>query len=230
MSYILDALKRADQDRRVGVLPADSQSPPMPEVAGVAHRTRSWTLAVRVGVGLLLGVAAALAWHHGRGSATLPSVASVASLPSLPSPPAQPVVAAVNVAAPTSMAAVSVPPLSAPPMHPAPAPAVPPAPQPIAAAPAPFLPQAASPVPPAKAPAPGPQRSPSAQQPETPEPLLRFKLSGSIYSTRAADRLLIVDGQIAHEGDRVAPEVVLERIQPKSAIFLFRQRRYELSY
>lgn len=57
-----------------------------------------------------------------------------------------------------------------------------------------------------------------------------LKLGGSIHSPNRADRLLIVDGQVAHEGDVVAPGVVLELIQPRSAVFRFRQYRYELRF
>ena len=57
-----------------------------------------------------------------------------------------------------------------------------------------------------------------------------FKMSGSIFSPNRANRLLLVDGQVAREGDTVAPGAVLDTIQPRSAIFRFRQYRYEVRY
>jgi general secretion pathway protein B len=56
-----------------------------------------------------------------------------------------------------------------------------------------------------------------------------LKVSGSIHSRRAADRLLVIDGQVAREGDSVAPDLVLERIEPRSATFRYKHHRFELA-
>jgi general secretion pathway protein B len=69
-----------------------------------------------------------------------------------------------------------------------------------------------------------------ALPPEIRQRVPTLKLSGSILSPRRADRLLIVDGQVAHEGDAVAPGVVLEQILPRSAVFRFQQHRFEVPY
>ena len=60
--------------------------------------------------------------------------------------------------------------------------------------------------------------------------LTALKLAGGVHSQRAADRLLIVDGQVAREGDAVAAGVVLEQILPRSAIFRVRDARVELPF
>ena len=51
-----------------------------------------------------------------------------------------------------------------------------------------------------------------------------------MYSKNAADRMLIVGGQILHEGDTIAPELKLEQIRLKSAVFRYKSYRYEVSY
>lgn len=55
-------------------------------------------------------------------------------------------------------------------------------------------------------------------------------LGGYIYSKNAPDRLLLVDKVLRHEGEEVAPGLVLERLQPKSAVFNFRGSRYRIAY
>jgi general secretion pathway protein B len=57
-----------------------------------------------------------------------------------------------------------------------------------------------------------------------------ISIGGSVYSENAASRFLIVNGQVRHEGDQAAPEVMLERIKLRSAVLSFRGYRYELSY
>lgn len=228
MSYILDALRRADRERRQGQL-ADAAAPafstasaaPMGEV-----RSGRWL----VGAGALvvaLIVAAVLWWWPG---AAGPPAARPAPALAQPAP--------ATAAAPSSAAEATLPPPSAP--TPPPAAALPR----TSGAPMPFLPASAATAVPQRLPAlpmatPAPAAHPApvaavvaAQDlpPEVRQQLPTLKLSGSIYSPNRSNRLLIVDGQVAHEGDSVAPGVVLEQIQPRSAIFRFRQYRYEVQY
>ena len=93
------------------------------------------------------------------------------------------------------------------------------------------------PTPPAAVPVPATRPAPEASAvalqdlpAELRKQLPTLKLSGSIFSPNRANRLLLVDGQVAREGDTVAPGVVLDTIQPRSAIFRFRQYRYEVRY
>ncbi|HKW85069.1 MAG TPA: general secretion pathway protein GspB, partial [Burkholderiaceae bacterium] len=69
---------------------------------------------------------------------------------------------------------------------------------------------------------------------ELPEDVRRslpaLPIGGAMYSKNAADRMLIVGGQILHEGDTIAPDLKLEQIRLKSAVFRFRAYRYEVSY
>lgn len=55
-------------------------------------------------------------------------------------------------------------------------------------------------------------------------------IGGAIYSERAADRMLIVAGQLLHEGDTAAPGVVLETIKQRSAVLRWRDLRYEVTF
>ena len=69
---------------------------------------------------------------------------------------------------------------------------------------------------------------------ELPEDVRRslpaLPIGGAMYSKNAADRMLIVGGQILHEGDTIAPELKLEQIRLKSAVFRYKSYRYEVNY
>ncbi|HEY8706541.1 MAG TPA: general secretion pathway protein GspB, partial [Burkholderiaceae bacterium] len=55
-------------------------------------------------------------------------------------------------------------------------------------------------------------------------------IGGSRYSPSKADRLLIVNGQALHEGDRIAPGLVLEQIKLKAAVLEYKGYRYAVTY
>lgn len=67
-----------------------------------------------------------------------------------------------------------------------------------------------------------------------PEPVRRelpvLAIGGSIYSDQPRSRMLIVGGQLLHEGDEVAPGVLLELIKPRSAVLRRGELRYEVGY
>ncbi|MYN30716.1 general secretion pathway protein GspB, partial [Duganella levis] len=69
---------------------------------------------------------------------------------------------------------------------------------------------------------------------DLPEPIQRaippVAVGGYIYSKNAADRLLLVDKVLRHEGEEVAPGLLLEKLQPKEAVFNFRGYRYRVPY
>jgi len=58
----------------------------------------------------------------------------------------------------------------------------------------------------------------------------KLAISGSIYSETAAHRMLIINGQVFHEGENPAPGLELEQIKPKTAIFNFKGQRYSMGY
>ena len=59
-------------------------------------------------------------------------------------------------------------------------------------------------------------------------PALAF--GGASYSHDAASRMVIFNGRVFHEGDTVAPQLVLQQIKLKSAVLAFKGYRYELEY
>ena len=59
-------------------------------------------------------------------------------------------------------------------------------------------------------------------------PAVRF--GGYMYSTNPADRLLLVDKVLRHEGEEVAPGLILEKLLPKEAVMNYRGSRYRVAY
>jgi general secretion pathway protein B len=55
-------------------------------------------------------------------------------------------------------------------------------------------------------------------------------VGGSMYSSTPGNRILIVNGQVLHEGDRIGPELVLSQIKDKAAVLAFRGYRYEIAF
>jgi general secretion pathway protein B len=54
-------------------------------------------------------------------------------------------------------------------------------------------------------------------------------ISGSIHSPRAADRIVIINGLVLRERGEVAPGLVLEEIRPASVVLNFKGYRFEQS-
>lgn len=55
-------------------------------------------------------------------------------------------------------------------------------------------------------------------------------VGGATYSENPASRMLIINGQVFHENDKLAPELVLERIQLRSAVLRYKGLRYAIAY
>jgi general secretion pathway protein B len=58
----------------------------------------------------------------------------------------------------------------------------------------------------------------------------KLTISGGVYSTNKAQRMLIVNGQVFNEGADLGSGVVLDEIKAKSAVLRFRGARYVVSY
>jgi general secretion pathway protein B len=67
---------------------------------------------------------------------------------------------------------------------------------------------------------------PEARQRDIP----RVAFGGYMYSANPADRLLIVDKALRHEGEEVAPGLVLEKLLPRAAVMNYRGTRYRVAY
>jgi general secretion pathway protein B len=55
-------------------------------------------------------------------------------------------------------------------------------------------------------------------------------VGGATYSENAASRMLIVNGNIFHEGDKLTPEVTLQQIKLRTAVLSYRGYRYFINY
>ena len=91
-----------------------------------------------------------------------------------------------------------------------------------AAAPRPQV--AAAPAPPAAVAA--PTELPDALRRELPA----LSIGGAMHSDTPAARMLIVNGQVFREGDALAPGLVLEQIQLRSAVLAYKGGRYLIRY
>jgi len=212
MSYILEALKKAQAERQLGNAPTLNAVPvaPPPAPAG----TRGWPLiAGGAAVAAFIVVGALVWWMRLPAPAPVPGPAEVVAV-------APPPVAVVVAPAPV----VSV----APPLAVAPPtkavvveakPQVKPAPVPVSAAPV-------------KPPSDDSDRLPALR--DLPDnvraaiPPVRF--GGYMYSNNPADRLLLIDTVLRHEGEEVAPGLVLEKLLPKAALMNYRGTRYKVPY
>lgn len=210
MSYILDALRKADAERDRGNVPGIHAQPSFGGAAPAgpppAAKPALW-LAVGA-VALLL--AAALAWYLT--SAPRDAVRSAAAVPT----PASAVPAAV--APPVEVA--RTPPEQIPVIRQT----KPPAPRPQDRAPA-------NPAETRKAPGTGEKVYTPAELPDDiRRQLPALTVGGSMYSTKPADRILILNGQVLHEGDKIAPDLTLQQIRLKAAVLNFKGYRYTIAF
>ena len=243
MSYILDALRRADAERERGAVPnihAQAYAAPSNE-ADTPRTTPPWLWIV---LALLAVAVLALGWKLFTGDPPREQV-QVAAAPATPAPApaAMPSVAPPAPAASTPAPPVPVPlqPVQALPIAPPVAASRPAATSKTAgktasrAEPASSATIAASPAAvaaSASTPASAVERIYTVA--ELPDDIRRslpaLPIGGAMYSKNAADRMLIIGGQVMREGDTVAPDLKLEQIRLKSAVFRFKAYRYEVSY
>ena len=218
MSYILDALRRANSERERGSVPTLHADPGPADLAAddedeAAQRSRAptragsrptWPLAAGAAL-VVAALAAFMFWPR-----TPDTELAIAPQPQPQPQPAQAQQAAPQPAAPAiAPPAVATVPLSVPPLQ-----AQPPA------------------APPPQAAAPAPQRIPT--QAELPETLRRqlpaLTTGGAMYSDAPANRMLILNGQVLHEGEKLNPDLVLEEIGLKTAVLAFKGQRFSISY
>ena len=218
MSYILEALKKAQAERQLGNAPT-IHAPASSHTVAVTRSSRN-PLMIGIVAGAIIVALGAVFLLRQPAPAPAPVVAQAA-----PAPVAVPVPAPVPAPVAPPKPAEPVKRKEAPP-PPKPAPKPAPRPEPVEAAP-----EAPRPVLVAAAPAPednvGPLQSlPDAIQREVP----KVTFGGYIYSPNPAERLLLVDKMLRREGEEVAPGLVLERLLPKAAILNFRGYRYRVGY
>ena len=266
MSYILDALKRADneRERERGAVPGlHSQQVLPPTTSPDDSDSRAWLWLAGAALVIVLG---GLAWYQFG-----PAIQITSRTPPLPPPP--PV--AAPLPAPTITAITAVPStegtpantaVSAPPTAPLAG-----APAPVAASTTPTpssVPSPAAAEPSrqsvaaqaraarraaqaneaaARAPAPVAASAQPEAAPPVAAPVERIYafndlpaniraeippvvIGGSSYSPNPKFRLLMVNGQMYQEREKPLPNLVLEQINPKSAVLNYKGYRYRISY
>ena len=212
MSYILEALRRAEAERQRGAVPGLHGPAPAGLGAGAAQAGRPglpWPAGALIGAlgAMLLVLLLGLAWAAGAGGWLRPAAVGVAVVPTPTLPP---------------------PPLPAP----VPAPATATAP---ASAPAPATGAAALPARPASTAPLRPLPAVPARLPgwaELPEAQRRqigsLVVGGAMHADQAALRMVILNGQVFHEGDLAGPELLVQQIRLRSVVLSHRGQRFEL--
>ncbi|MGG7606757.1 general secretion pathway protein GspB [Massilia sp. BKSP1R2A-1] len=227
MSYILDALKKAQAERQLGNAPTIHAAPPVYAAPPEAASRKPLYLGLGMGaIGLALAAVFLL-----RQPAPAVQVAAQAA------PVAAPVVLAAAAPVAAAPAPVAPPPEPAKPREAPVQPKPTPRPEPKAEAPrraepvAPEAPEPTRPVLVAAAPAVDENIGALAALPEAVQrDIPKVTFGGYIYSPNPAERLLLVDKMLRREGEEVAPGLVLERLLPKAAIMNFRGYRYRVAY
>jgi general secretion pathway protein B len=236
MSYILDALKKAEAERNLGTVPNLHAQPFV-----AAHPTdRSplwrkpwlWTaLVLPVSVAAIAALVVFQPWSTTASPqsplpapmATVPASPAASVAVATPAPPPAPPVPAAPIAR-----AVEMPPAAHEPPTANTAPAEKKRP-----APATTTSRPATPTEPAKASA-TPEESPAVPLRELPEDIQRelpkLTTNGYLYSTSKADRTVLINQKLRHEGDHVAPDLLLEKLTPSGMVLNYKGYRYTTPY
>jgi general secretion pathway protein B len=222
MSYILDALKKAEAERNAGTRP--SIHAPLPFAApGAYASTGSPRPLVWIATATAVIAGGALAWwllpreHPVRLTSPVPQAAAPAPVP-VPAP------AAPQQAAPTheEPAHAGKPPLKAERKTPEK--------KTITEAPTPKSPKPEKPA------EPGPANSDAALPTlrELPDGIRTqvpsLTIAGFIYSASKADRSVLINNRLLREGDEVAPGLRLERMGPNWMVLDWHGTRFRHSY
>ena len=243
MSYILDALKKANAEREHGrgatpslyTQPVRAVSESPAQIGVALEKRNAQLLALVVALFLCTVIMGALFWSPLK----MPAPSSNSAPPSAQTNTTAPnFVLSTGPTSPSNMTApTETPPVPTVPVRVTPPPhSLPP--------PGPTPPETLStppdkPQPPAVSTRPRPAPTQSAQlTPAAPSPLpasVRAALqplviSGSTYSDNPTYRMLIVNGQVYREGEFLTPEFKLEQIRQKSALLRHNGNIYLLPY
>ncbi|MDQ2819245.1 MAG: general secretion pathway protein GspB [Pseudomonadota bacterium] len=223
MSYILEALKKAQAERQLCNAPTIHAPTLHTAPAHVPSAKKTGALAAGLVAAVLLATGAWL-W-----SQRVPAPVAIPATAMAPAP--APVVAPAPAPAPAPVPAAA--------LAPAPATVVVPPPV-IAAAPAPLPRKVPTPTPtPTPAPAATPVVPSQAEDnvryardlpQELQQQLPRVTFGGYMYSDYAADRLVLVDKTLRHEGEEIAPGLMLEKLLPRGAVLNYRGTRYRVNF
>lgn len=227
MSYILDALRKADAERERGAVPSiHTQSRRMPdfddEDPGHARGIPSWAWLV---LGLSLAALLAGGWWQFGASSEPAAVAAASSTPPLPALPVTPPVSPPSLEAPSRAMPVPQRQQSAegPKNLPSPPKAVPPRPR--------AMPPKAAPAVAAAAEKLLDQTQVvkfAALNPALKRELPTMTLGGAMYSPDARARMVIINGQVKREGEDVAPGLTVRRIRANTVVFEYKGQLFEM--
>jgi general secretion pathway protein B len=245
MSYILDALKKAESERKLGSVP--NVYTPAPDVAALTDEKsgRKWLPWILASTSLSVSLIGLVWLHPWQQSAPAAPASPATATTSLPNSAAMTKVTAPVIAetpAPFVQVQVQVPP-------PVPQPKQGPTEARVSSKPKAAAAQAAT-TPPV-------QRAQTAADIATPvkEPVVAdsppadesvgtlqnlprtiqaeipaIVVNGYIYAKNPLDRSVLINQKLLHEGDQIAPELILEKMLPKGAILNYKGFRYRVAF
>lgn len=223
MSYILDALQRADAERERGQVPGlqtRSVTLPTDAVASSLGNPTKWAMVVAA---LALGTLA-LSWWMWRAPVAMEAPVLAVPVTPVPSVTIVPTPAAV---APRAVAAVTAPPARKPAQ-----PDIRSEPPTLSSKPDAPLGKRGGVGDTASVPGSGSVSPPLMK--DLPDALRQqipaLAISGAVYSANPAQRLLLVNGQVLSQGQLAAPDVTLEAIHPTTSEFSFRGTRFRMAH
>ena len=235
MSYILDALKKAEAEREREAVPGIHAQPARGWSAQAAQPAPARLLTLWFGLGLAVVVAGLIAWRISGNQPSHPVAVEIA-------PTATPMLLPGVLAAPvpTERAAVAARVVEAQVAPPRP---IPSRIEPVVTTRKPSSTAVAAAVVPKQVEARTTATAAAASAvvdekvvtlAEIPDEIRRelpsLTISGAIYSENVANRFLIINGQIFHETETPVPGVVLHKIKLKSAVLSFKGYRYSVTY
>ncbi len=246
MSYILDALKRADAERERGSVPGLHARQVVPQASHAARDARSRLWPAIAAVFILCVVAGLWVWRSTATDTPVVATGPAVPAPVAPAPLAQP----APMPHPLTDPAPNVPPAAAQSRAVASAPATMTRAMPAPAAAPVVAPAVATTI--ARATGSAPTPAPAAEtatspvpkpaEPGTAVPFLgelaegirrqipQLSITGLVYSEIPGQRMLIVNNQVLMQGTLAAPEVQLEEIRARSAVFSFRGTRFQVAH
>lgn len=237
MSYILDALKKAEAEREREAVPGIHAQPARGWSAQAAQPAPARLLTLWFALGLAVVVAGLIAWRISGSQSSHPVAVEIA-------PTATPMLLPGVLAAPvpTERAAVAARVVEAQVAPPRP---IPSRIEPVVMTRKPSSTAVAAVVVPKQVEARTTAAATAAAASavvdekvvtlaEIPDEIRRelpsLTISGAIYSENVANRFLIINGQIFHETETPVPGVVLHKIKLKSAVLGFKGYRYSVTY
>ena len=202
MSYILDALRKSDQQRQHGMAPTLSSAPIVSPTSAYTQEKTAWLPIGLLSIALI-GTGVTIGWlRPWQQDEAAPTPAAVAAKPAITTP--VPAIVPATVVQTTTKAEPAAPEIGDRPQFPlenrglSPISAVPPIPSPIS------------------------KPQPPTSQPELPN----VSITVHAYSANPRERIAAINRRLLHEGDEVAPGLKLEQITEDGVILSFRGRRF----